>query len=300
MPNDTIRFRSKSCHFAIILSLFAPSDEPSSNHLNQMDMHTIDFFTTGDGVSIAYRFDGKDEHPVLLLSNSIATTHVMWGAQIPVLTERFRVLRYDSRGHGQSGVSVGAYSMDRLGWDVIELLDTLNLKKIAFCGLSLGGMVGQWLAIHAPERIERLVLCHTAAYLDHYGSWNSLIQRALEPRNLPNVAETFLQNWFPEYMLTENGTTIQQFRRMILETNPEGLAGSYAAVRDMDFRRLLPLITAPTFVLGGKNDTVTLPDHSKFIAQQVPSAELLLLPSIHLSNVETQSLFERAIIDFLH
>jgi len=264
-----------------------------------MDMHNVDFFTTADGLSIAYRFDGEADRPVLVLSNSIATTHEMWEAQMPLLTERFRVLRYDSRGHGQSGTSIGAYSMDRLGWDVLELLDALNLKTIAFCGLSLGGMVGQWLAIHAPERIERLLLCHTAAYLDHDGQWNRLIELALAPGNLPSVAEAFLKSWFPENMLAENGDTIREFRRMILETNPEGLAGCYAAVRDMDLRRLVQLITAPTLVLGGANDTVTLPEHSRFIAEQIPSAELVLVPAVHMSNVETQASFNRIVSHFL-
>ena len=121
-------------------------------------MKDLSIFTTGDGCRIAYRFDGPANKPVLVLSNSIGTTLNMWDMQIQDLSEHFRVLRYDTRGHGASGVPAGAYSMDRLGRDVIELLEALNISRVHFCGLSLGGMVGQWLGIHAPDRIDRLTL----------------------------------------------------------------------------------------------------------------------------------------------
>ena len=121
--------------------------------------------TTGDGCRIAYRFDGPADKPVLLLSNSIGTDFTMWDPQIEPFSKHFRVLRYDSRGHGASGVPTGAYSVDRLGRDVIELLDALEISLVHFLGLSLGGMVGQWLGIHAPERIDRLILANTSAYL---------------------------------------------------------------------------------------------------------------------------------------
>ncbi|TKB87564.1 MAG: alpha/beta fold hydrolase, partial [Mesorhizobium sp.] len=121
-------------------------------------MNELDFVTVGDGTRIAYRVDGDAGRPVLMLSNSIATTLRMWDMQVDELSKHFRVLRYDFRGHGGSGVPAGAYSLDRLGRDVIELLDALGIERVHFLGLSLGGFVGQWLGIHAPERIERLIL----------------------------------------------------------------------------------------------------------------------------------------------
>jgi len=257
------------------------------------------FFKTGDGYQLAFRFDGSADRPVLLLSNSIGTTLSMWDTQIPPLTEHFRVLRYDSRGHGDSEASPGAYSVDRLGWDVVELLDFLKIDRVHFCGLSLGGIVGQWLGIHVPERIARLVLSNTSAYLDHYGNWNNLISKALQPGNMPEVAETFLRNWFPASMLDENGETVRGFRKMLLKTDPHGLAGSYAAVRDMDMRRSLALISSPTLVVGGKYDTVTLPEHSELIARTVPAAKLSLLSAVHLSNVERPDEFNSILLDFL-
>src|SRR5215472_10917838 len=172
------------------------------------------FFKTGDGYQIAYRFDGSPDKPVLLLSNSIGTTLSMWDTQIPAFTKHFRVLRYDSRGHGSSEASAGAYSADRLGWDAVELLDSLKIERVHFCGLSLGGVVGQWLGIHFPERINRLVLSHTSAYLEHYGNWTELISRALQPGSMPGIAETFLRNWFPASILDENGEIVRSFRAM--------------------------------------------------------------------------------------
>ena len=128
-------------------------------------MKDLSIFTTGDGCHIAYRFDGPADNPVLVLSNSIGTTLNMWDKQIPDLSKHFRVLRYDTRGHGSSEVPRGAYSVDRLGRDVIELLDSLKISRVHFCGLSLGGIVGQWLGIHTPDRIDRLILCNTASFL---------------------------------------------------------------------------------------------------------------------------------------
>jgi 3-oxoadipate enol-lactonase len=262
-------------------------------------MGDVSIFTAGDGCRISYRFDGPSDKPVLVLSNSIGTSFDMWDTQIPELSKHFRVLRYDTRGHGGSGAAVGAYSVDRLGWDVTELLDTLKIGRVYFCGLSLGGIVGQWLGVHAPERIIRLILCHTSPYLEHYGDWNGRIAAALLPGNMPEVAETFLRNWFPAAMLYANEETVQKFRSMLLATDPQGLAGCYAAVRDMDMRRQIALISCPTLVIGGLHDTVTLPGHSEQIAATVPGAKLVLLPSVHLSNVEFSEDFMKAVLNFL-
>ena len=128
-------------------------------------MEQLSFFTAGDGARIAYRFDGRDGAPVLMLSNSIATSLHMWDGVMPDLAEHFRVLRYDTRGNGASDAPAGAYSIDRLGRDVIELLDALQLDRVHFLGLSLGGFIGQWLGIHAPQRIDRLILSNTSSHL---------------------------------------------------------------------------------------------------------------------------------------
>jgi 3-oxoadipate enol-lactonase len=264
-----------------------------------MRMENQSSFVTGDGCRIAYRFDGAGDKPVLVLSNSIATTMSMWDGQIDGLAKHFRVLRYDLRGHGASSAPMGAYSLDRLGRDVIELLDALNIGRVHFCGLSLGGMIGQWLGIHTPQRIDRLVLCNTSSYLGPPGQFDLLIHSALQAGDMSEFAKMFIGNWFPAHMLTEQKAVIDAFRSVILGIDPRGLAGSFAAVRDMDLRRTIALIALPTLVIAGQYDNVTLASHSELIAATVPGSKLVVLPAVHLSNVEYPADFLRAVLDFL-
>jgi pimeloyl-ACP methyl ester carboxylesterase len=178
--------------------------------------------TAGDGARIAYRFDGDAGKPVLLLSNSIGTTLSMWDGEVEALGRHFHVLRYDTRGHGGSGVTPGAYSMDRLGRDAIELLDALKIERAHFLGLSLGGFIGQWLGVHAPERIDRLVLANTSSWLGPARVFDERIVGVLAAPDMKETAEGFLRNWFPERLLTENGPVVQAFRQVLLEIDPAG------------------------------------------------------------------------------
>lgn len=253
----------------------------------------------GDGVRIACRFDGDPGLPVLVLSNSIATDLHMWDAQIPALSARFRVLRYDARGHGGSDAPVGAYSLDRLGRDVLELLDALGLERVHFLGLSLGGFVGQWLAIHAPQRIDRLVLSNTSAHLGPAAAFDERIREALAAPDMSAIAAQFLRNWFPPAMLDAADPRIEPFREVLLAMRAAGLAGSFAAVRDADLRRTSALIAAPTLVIAGRSDPVTLAEHGRVLAETVPDARFLLLPAVHMANIECADAFERAVIEFL-
>jgi len=262
-------------------------------------MKDLSIFTTGDGLRVAYRFDGPADKPTLVLSNSIGVTLSMWDPQIPILSKHFRVLRYDTRGHGASDVPVGAYSIARLGRDVIEMLDALKISRAHFCGLSLGGMVGQWLGIHAPDRIDRLILCNTSSFLGPTEQWDRLIASVLQAENMSETAEMFLSNWFPPHMLEAESATIETFRAMLLATHPQGLAGCWSAVRDMDMRRTVALIRCPTLVIAGQYDTVTLPSHSELIAATVPGAKLVILPSVHLSNIEYPAAFLDTALEFL-
>ncbi|CDX21917.1 putative beta-ketoadipate enol-lactone hydrolase [Mesorhizobium plurifarium] len=256
-------------------------------------------FTAGDGARIAYRLDGPEDGPVLMLSNSIATTFHMWDGQVPELAGSFRVLRYDFRGHGGSDAPAGAYSLDRLGRDVLELLDFLGLARVHFLGLSLGGFVGQWLGIHAPERIERLILSNTSPHLAPASYFDEQIRNVLAAGDLSSTADMFMRNWFPASMLDGRNEAVEPFRAAILTMSPQGLAGCFAAVRDADLRRPISLITAPTLVIGGEDDKVTLASHSEAIAAAIPGAKLLLLPGVHLLNVERPAEFMEAVLGFL-
>lgn len=260
---------------------------------------SISFFTTGDGARIAYRVDGAVDDPVLILSNSIATTLHMWDQQIPEFARYFRVVRFDTRGHGASSVPAGAYSIDRFGRDVVELMDALKIERAHFLGLSLGGFIGQWLGVHVPERIDRLILSNTAAHLGPPKMFDETILSVLQSTDVTERAEMFLRNWFPARMLEAGGAIIEKFRSMVLSTSREGLAGNFAAIRDMDFRRTIALVTRPTLVIAGEYDCVTTADHGRAIAETIPNAQLRLLPTVHLPNVELPREYHEAVLGFL-
>lgn len=256
-------------------------------------------FTTSDGIRIAYRLDGNADRPVLLLSNSIATDLHMWDGQIAPFHRHFNVLRYDARGHGASDAPSGAYSFDRLGRDVVELLDALGLARVHMLGLSLGGIVAQWMGIHAPERIDRLVLSNTAAWLGPVDTWRVPISELMQAHDMRDTAETFLRNWFPARMLQADMGVVQAFRTTLLATQRDGIAGSWAAIRDADFRRTIRLIDRPTQVIAGEYDTITTVAHAKQIAATIPGARLEVLPTVHLPNVESTDVFVDLVTRFL-
>jgi 3-oxoadipate enol-lactonase len=257
------------------------------------------FITTGDGVRIAYRFDGAVDRPVLVLSNSIATSLEMWDGEIAALTHHFRVLRFDTRGHGESDVPPGPYSLDRLGRDVVELLDTLKVGRVHFCGLSLGGFIGQWVGIHVPERIDRLILANTSSYLGPAEPWNQRIAQTLAVTDMQETAQTFMRNWFPASWIERRDPVVETFRTMVLGIDPKGIAGCFSALRDADLRRTIATIPRPTLVIAGEFDTVTLPGHGELIAHTVPGARLITWPIVHLANIERREEFVRTVIDFV-
>lgn len=257
------------------------------------------YLTTRDNARIAYRLDGVPELPLLVLSNSIGTDLHMWDGQMPALTEHFRVLRYDARGHGASSLPPGPYSLERLSEDVLELLDALRVQRVHFVGLSLGGIVGQWLAVNAAERIERLVLANTSAWFGPRDQWDARIADVLEAEDMQGTAKMFLGNWFPASWLEPLRSEVEPFRTTLLASNRHGLAGSYAAVQGTDLRSALDSIRTPTLVIAGQFDTVTAVSHSELIADAIPGARLLTLPAVHLSNVEFPREFEGAVLEFL-
>jgi len=258
----------------------------------------MQYITTGDGCRIACRFDGPQDAPLLVLSNSLGTDMGMWEPQMAAWTQAFHVLRYDQRGHGGSDAPAGAYSIDRLGRDAVELLDALGIARVHFCGLSLGGMTGQWLGVHAPERIDRLVLANTSAHMGPPSAWQGRIEGVLRDGMAP-LAEASIARWFTPDFPARFPEAVEPIRAMLLATNPAGYAGCCAAIRDMDQRRTIALIDRPTLVIGSKLDPATPPPHSEALARAIEGAELLMLEAAHLSNVERPDAFARAVLDFL-
>lgn len=255
--------------------------------------------TVGDGCRLAWRYDGPESGPVLLLSNSLGTDMGMWAPQLAALAARFRLLRYDCRGHGASDAPPGAYSMDRLGRDVVELLDALGLERVHVCGLSLGGMVGQWLGARAPERIHRLVLACTAPYMGPPAGWQQRIDTVLHD-GMAAIADTLLATWFTPEFRAAAPEAVAARRRTLAATSPAGYAGCCAAIRDMDLRPTAHLITRPTLLLAGARDPSTPPSRAAELARAMPyPPRMVTLDAAHLANVEQPDAFSRAVLDFL-
>lgn len=252
------------------------------------------FIVTGDGCRLAYRFDGPDDAPVLMLSNSLGTSLDMWAPQMEAWTRDFRVLRYDQRGHGASDAPVGAYSMDRLGRDVVELLDGLGLDRVHFCGLSLGGMVGQWLGVHAPDRIDRLVLANTSSWMGPPSGWDARIVQVREQGMAP-LAEASVERWFTRKFVSAAPEAITRVIAMLKATDPVGYAGCCAAIRDMDLRPVVGLVRRPVLVIGGLQDPSTPPPHSEALAANIVGAKIKMLDAAHLANTEQAYAFAEAV-----
>jgi 3-oxoadipate enol-lactonase len=241
-------------------------------------------------------FSGPEQAPVLVLANSMGTTMAMWDDQLPALHRRFRVLRYDHRGHGASEVPPGPYRIDQLGADLLGLLDGLGLERVSFCGLSLGGMVGIWLAAHAPERIDRLALCCTAANA-HPGVY---LERAAKVRagGTSAVTDDVVTRWFTPGFRQAAPRTVERAVAMLHATSDEGYAGCCEAIAAMDLRPDLPAISAPTLVVAGADDPATPPAQAEAIAAAIAGARLEVVPdAAHLANIQQPQRVTRLLLD---
>ena len=255
--------------------------------------------TTGGAAELNYLLEGPEDAPVLVLSNSLGTSLEMWDDQAPSLRERFRLLRYDTRGHGSSPTPPGPYTMADLGGDVISLLDRLGVERASFCGLSVGGMTGMWLASAAPERIERLVLLCTSALLGPKSVWDERIATA-RGRGMPALVDGVIERWFTPAFRSENPEAVGRMARALRETDPEGYAGCCAAIREMDLRGRLPSIRSPTLVVSGAEDPATPPEHGRLIRDSIPGARLEVVPgAAHIANVERPERITRLILTHL-
>ncbi|QNH07494.1 3-oxoadipate enol-lactonase [Pseudomonas sp. B11D7D] len=239
--------------------------------------------------------------PVLVLSNSLGTDLHMWDAQIEAFTQHFQVLRYDTRGHGASLVSDGPYSIEQNGRDVLALLDALGIAKAHFCGLSMGGLIGQWLGINAPERIERLVLCNTAAKIGTPEVWNPRIEMVLAEgeQAMRGLRDASISRWFTADFAEAEPGKVEPIVGMLAQTSPEGYAANCAAVRDADYREQLGSITAPTLIVCGSGDPVTTVEDGRFMQARIAGAELVAFHAAHLSNVQAGDEFSQRVLDFL-
>ena len=259
-------------------------------------MPTID----ADGCPINVQIDGPDNAPVLVLSNSLGTNLHMWDGQMPEFTKHFRVVRYDRRGHGKSGVPKGPYTMERLGRDVLAILDALKTDKINWCGLSMGGMVGMWLGANAGNRLNKLVLSNTTSYFSDKALWEGRIKQVRE-KGLGSIVGGNMERWFSKGYRdnTASAAKLKDFTENFLKTDVEGYVGCCEAIAAMDHRDLLPKIKVPTLIIAGKHDPATTVEAAEYLRDHIPGSKLVVLDAAHIANVELPELYSKTVIDFL-
>ena len=251
------------------------------------------------GIRHFYRLDGNEDKPVVMLIHSLGCDHSLWDRQAADLLPHFRVLRYDVRGHGASEAPVGDYNISMLAGDTLALVATLGISRFALCGLSLGGMIGQWIGANAPERLTRLVVANTSARFPAPELMEARRQMALA-EGMRNIAGAALPRGFLPESLAANYPWVASMRQVLLATDPVGYAGCCAAIRDLNQLALLAKIRVPTLVIGGDRDISTpWAGHGEVLANTIPGAKSMVLPAAHLSNLECPESFSAALLGFL-
>jgi 3-oxoadipate enol-lactonase len=235
--------------------------------------------------TLGFDIDGTVDAPVLVLGSSLGTTAAMWAPQVEPLSRHFRLVRFDHRGHGRSDVPSGPYTLDDLGGDVLALLDRLGLERASYAGVSLGGMVGMWLAAHAADRVDRLAVVCSAAYLPPRSRWADL-EAAVTAGGMGAVADAVVGRWFTPGFAATRSDAVGAARDVLLATPPRGYAGCAAAIGDMDLRGDLHRITAPTLVVAAREDPSIPAEHGRAIADAVPGATYVEVDGAHLACIE--------------
>jgi 3-oxoadipate enol-lactonase len=247
-----------------------------------------------------YEFEDFGNSEVLIFSNSLGTNLSMWEQQVDILSHHFNILRYDTRGHGKSGAPINPndkYDIATLGQDVLALMDYLKLEKIHFCGLSMGGLIGQWLGINASNRFEKIVIANTAAKIGNEEGWNQRINYVTE-NGLQSITTATAERWFTEGFRKQHPSVVSGILDNFVKTDTGGYAACCAAVRDADFRTELHNLEVPTLVISGSKDPVTTVEDAKFLMKRIPLARHVTLAAAHLSNMEKGEEFAKLILHF--
>jgi 3-oxoadipate enol-lactonase len=242
--------------------------------------------------------EGDENKEGLMLSNPMGTNLHFWDPQIPVLAEHFRVVRYDSRGHGGSVANQGPYSVEGLGRDALAIMDALGIEKIHWLGLSMGSVVGLWLLVHARERIGRAVLASAAAQIPGPDLWNSRIQSARNT-GMNGVAMAAAERWFTKTFRDANTEKVEAVMEMVRATPLHGYLAALAAIRDMDMREAIRSVTNKVLVIAGRHDPSTPPGMGALVASSIEGAKFVTLEASHMSNIEDEANFTKAAVDFL-
>ncbi|MGE8624508.1 3-oxoadipate enol-lactonase [Acinetobacter schindleri] len=254
-------------------------------------------FTSNDA-QINYQTFGDAAKPALVFSNSLGTNFKMWQPQIDFFQQDFFVICYDTRGHGASSAPQGPYSIDQLGQDVVNLLDHLNIEKAAFCGISMGGLTGQWLAINRPERFNQVVVCNTAAKIGQEQAW---LERAtlVREQGLQPIASTAASRWFTEPFIQSNATVVNNLQNDLGAGSPEGYANCCEALAKADVCEQLKDITVPVLVVAGQQDPVTTVADGQYMVDRIANSQLFEINASHISNIEKPEAFNQAVQKFI-
>ena len=248
--------------------------------------------------SFNVEIEGPDDAPVLMLSNSLGTNLHMWDPQMPELTRTFRVVRYDPRGHGASVADEGPYSIATLGRDALAIMDALGLARVHWLGLSMGGMVGQWLLAHAPERIDRAILANTSSYMPDPRAYNVRIA-TVRRDGMGAVAQAVCDRWFTPEFQGRDPAAVERVAATLRAAPAQGYMAACAAIRDMDQRETVRRATRPVLVIAGSRDPATPAALGREIADAIPGASYVQIDAAHLSNVEQPEAFTAAVMKFL-
>lgn len=251
-----------------------------------------------NGVGLYYELSGNLAGPVLVLVNSLGSNLHMWDRVLRPLEKDHRVLRYDVRGHGMSAVPPPPYTLDQLGQDLIGLLDRLKMGRVRLCGLSLGGVVGMWMGIHVPERVERLILANTGARIGDGEMWDARVA-LVRSRGMAALAEMTLGRWFTETYRLQHPAEMERVRTMVADTPPDGYLGCCAVLRESDLRSELGRISVPCLIITGTHDPATPPAYGLYLRDALANSSYVELEASHLSAWESPEEFADAVLAFL-
>ena len=255
-----------------------------------------------NGLHVDCQLSGPEHAPLVVLSHSLASSGILWEQQMPALVGRYRVLRYDTRGHGGSDAPPGPYSLDELGDDVIAMLDALDIERVHWVGLSMGGMVGQNLAIRHPQRLVSLALCDTTSRVPEQARpvWDERIAVAEKSGMQPLCADT-MARWFTPAFLEANGPELHGISEQFMRTPTAGYVGCCQAIRELDYTEQLSEIALPVQLIVGADDPSTPPEASRVMQGEIAGSSLAIIDNgSHLCNVEQPQAFNRALLGFLH
>ena len=255
-------------------------------------------FAELNGLRMRYEFSGLESGSVLVFSHPLGTDLTMWDGQAADFGKRFRVLRYDKRGHGGSSSPAGPYTIEQMGRDAVALLDYLKLDKVNYCGLSIGGQTGMWLGANVPQRLNKLILSNTAAKIGNDDGWNARID-AVTKGGVKSVSKVVIDRWFTPEFQAKAPAEIEKIRNVFERSDAAGYIASCQAVKAFDFREKVGGVRVPTLVIAGTHDPATTPVDTKFVADRIAGSKFVELNASHLSNIEAREKYSAALAEFL-